>query len=189
MRRICVFCGSRLGGREVYAEAARRLGETLVVRGLGLVFGGGNIGLMGVLANTVLHAGGEAIGVIPQGLVDRELAHTGLADLRIVKTMHARKALMEELSDGFVALPGGFGTGDELFEILSWSQLSLHDKPIGLFNVAGFFDALLAWLDHTVNEDFLRPRHRQLLLSADDPARLLDLLQNSGSTQDDKMTR
>lgn len=176
MRRLCVFCGSSSGGSPVYAEAARRLGAALVARGLGLVYGAGHVSLMGVLADAVLSAGGEVLGVIPQALVDRELAHTGLTQLHIVDTMHQRKALMADLADGFAALPGGFGTGDELFEILTWSQLGLHGKPVGLLNVAGYFTPLLAWLDHAVREQFLRPEHRRLLLEADEPERLLDLL-------------
>ncbi len=176
MRRVCVFCGSNVGNRELYAASARRLGSVLAARGLGLVFGAGHIGLMGILADAVLAAGGEAVGVIPQSMVDKELAHTGLTRLEVVNTMHERKALMADLSDGFVALPGGFGTGDELFEILTWSQLGLHAKPVGVLNVAGYFDPLLRWLDHAVAEGFIRPQHRGLLLEADDPDHLLDLL-------------
>ena len=176
MRRLCVFCGSGTGGPTAYAASARRLGELLAARGLGLVFGGGHIGLMGILADAVLHGGGDVIGVIPQALVDKELAHGGLTELHVVGTMHQRKAVMADLADGFAALPGAFGTADELFEILTWAQLGIHAKPIGLLNVAGFFTPLQAWLDHTVREGFLRPEHRQLLLEADDPARLLELL-------------
>jgi len=176
MRRVCVFCGSSTGGRPAYAEAARRLGRLLAERGLGLVYGGGHVGLMGVLADAVLGKGGEAVGVIPRALVDKELAHAGLTELRVVTTMHQRKALMADLADGFAALPGGFGTGDELFEVLTWSQLGLHAKPIGLLNVDGFFNPLLAWLDHTVREGFVRPEHRRLLLEAADPGQLLDAL-------------
>jgi uncharacterized protein (TIGR00730 family) len=161
----------------VYAEQADRLGQGLARRGLGLVFGGGHIGLMGILADAVLQAGGEVIGVIPQSLVEKELAHSRLTELRVVETMHQRKALMADLADGFAGLPGGFGTGDELFEILTWAQLGLHAKPVGLFNVAGYFDPLLAWLNHATNEAFLKPDHRRLLLEADDPDRLLDALQ------------
>jgi uncharacterized protein (TIGR00730 family) len=176
MNRLCVFCGSKVGEGELYAHAARQLGRLLAERGLGLVYGGGHVGLMGVLADAVLNAGGEAIGVIPQALVDRELAHAGLTQLRVVATMHERKAVMADLSGGFLALPGGFGTADELFEILTWAQLGLHAKPVGLVNVAGFFDPLLAWLDHTVATGFLRDRHRQLLLEAEHPGALLDLM-------------
>jgi uncharacterized protein (TIGR00730 family) len=178
MRRLSVFCGSKTGTQAVYADCTRRLGELLVARGWGLVFGGGHVGLMGVLADAVLRSGGEVIGVIPQALVDKELAHAGLTELRVVTTMHERKAVMADLANAFVALPGGYGTGDELFEILTWAQLGLHAKPVGLLNVAGFFDPLRAWLDHTVREGFLKPVHRQLLLEADDPGLLLDLLQS-----------
>lgn len=176
MRRLCVFCGSRVGAAAIYADQTQRLGALMVARGLELVFGAGHIGLMGTLADAVLQGGGVAIGVIPQALVDRELAHGGLSQLHVVGTMHQRKALMADLSDAFVALPGGFGTADELFEILTWAQLGLHAKPIGLLNTSGFFDGLLAWLDHTVREEFLRPGHRRLLHVADDPELLLDLL-------------
>ena len=176
MRRLCVFCGSSPGRRPAFAETARRLGGLLAARGLGLVYGGGHVGLMGVLADAVLGAGGEVIGVIPQALVDKELAYPGLTELRVVATMHQRKALMADPADGFIALPGGFGTADELFEILTWAQLGLHAKPIGVVNVGGYFDALLAWLDHTVGERLVRPEHRRLLLEADDPERLLDLV-------------
>jgi uncharacterized protein (TIGR00730 family) len=183
MRRVCVFCGSRVGGPAVYGECARQLGELLARRGLGLVYGGGHVGLMGVLADSVLRAGGEVIGVIARALVDAELAHTNLTRLHVVDTMHQRNALMAELADGFIALPGGFGTADELFEILTWSQLGLHSKPVGLINVAGFFDSLLAWLDRAVHEEFLRPKHRKLLLSAENGENTLELLQNYCNTQ------
>jgi uncharacterized protein (TIGR00730 family) len=174
MSRLCVFCGSKSGDREIYTESTRRLGERMVARGVGLVFGGGHIGLMGVLADAVLKAGGEAIGVIPQDMIDKELAHSGLTQLHVVTTMHQRKALMADLADGFAALPGGFGTADEWFEILTWAQLGYHRKPIGLLNVAGFFDSLLAWLDHAVREGFVKPKHRRLLVEASDPEELLD---------------
>jgi hypothetical protein len=176
MRRLCVFCGSKAGGAPVYADSTRRLGEVLAAHGLGLIYGGGHIGLMGVLADAVLRAGGEVVGVIPQAMVERELAQMNLTRLEVVDTMHQRKARMADLADGFAALPGGFGTGDELFEILTWAQLGLHAKPVGLLNVAGFFDPLLAWLDHAVREDFLKPKHRRLLLVADTPEGLLELL-------------
>src|SRR5438132_6218646 len=154
MRRVCVFCGSRTGDGPEYAAAARDLGAALVRQHLALVFGGGHIGLMGVLADAMLAGGGEVIGVIPQALVDKELAHAGIHDMRIVPTMHARKALMADLSDAFIALPGGYGTADELFEMLTWAQLRIHGKPIALLNTLGFFDPLLAWLDHTVERGF-----------------------------------
>jgi len=177
MRRLCVFCGSSSGSRPVHAAQARHLGELLAARRIGLVTGGGHIGLMGVIADAVLAAGGEAIGVIPQALVDRELAHRGMTEMRVVETMHQRKALMADLSDGFIALPGGFGTADELFEILTWRQLGIHNKPVGLLNTEGYFDPLLSWLDGTVAEGFVRQAHRDLLLVAQDAKPLLDLLQ------------
>jgi uncharacterized protein (TIGR00730 family) len=176
MRSLCVFCGSRTGTPAVYADAARALGSALVRRRIGLVFGAGHVGLMGVLADAVLAAGGEAVGVIPQGLVDRELAHTRLTRLYIVGSMHERKALMADLADAFLALPGGYGTLEELFEIVTWKQLRLHDKPIGLYNVAGFFDPLLAWIDRAIIEDFVRPKHRALLTVGTDVDALLDQL-------------
>jgi uncharacterized protein (TIGR00730 family) len=162
--------------REVYAEQARALGRALAARGLELVFGGGHIGLMGVLADAVLEAGGRVVGVIPQALADRELAHDGLTQLHVVETMHQRKALMADLSDAFVALPGGYGTADELFEILTWAQLGMHARPIGLLNTAGFFDPLLAWVEHMLREGFLREQHRGLLLVEPAVEPLLDRL-------------
>jgi uncharacterized protein (TIGR00730 family) len=176
MRWLCVFCGSKAGGSAVYTDSTRRLGELVVARGLGLVYGGGHVGLMGVLADAVLQTGGEVVGVIPQAMVERELAQMNLTRLEVVDTMHQRKARMADLADGFTALPGGFGTADELFEILTWAQLGLHAKPVGLLNVAGFFSPVLAWLDHAVREDFLKPKHRRLLLEAETPGGLLDLL-------------
>jgi uncharacterized protein (TIGR00730 family) len=176
MKRVCVFCGSTNGRGDLYTEPTRELGREMCRRGLGLVFGAGHIGLMGVLADSVLQTGGEAIGVIPRVLVDRELAHEGLTDLRIVTTMHERKALMAELADSFLALPGGFGTADEFFEMLTWTQLKLQAKPIGLLNVNGFFDPLLAWIDRAVAENFIKLRHRQLIRVAATAAEVLDLL-------------
>lgn len=171
---VCVFCGSSVGSNPVYAEAARRLGEAIAARGLLLVYGAGHVGLMGVVADAALAGGGRVAGMIPRSLVARELAHTGLTELHVVETMHERKALMADRSAVFLALPGGFGTADELFEILTWAQLGIHDRPIGLVNVNGFFDPLLAWLDRAVGDGFLRPLHRDLLLVDDDPLRLLD---------------
>lgn len=175
MRRLCVFCGSSAGNRPEYRDAARRLGELLAERGVGLVFGAGHVGLMGVVADAVLAGGGKAAGVIPQALVDRELAHRGLTELHVVDTMHRRKALMADLADAFAALPGGYGTADELFEALTWAQLGLHTKPVGLLNTCGFFDPLLAWVDCCVSEGFLRPEHRALIRVCDDPEGLLAL--------------
>lgn len=173
---VCVFCGSARGMRPVHAEAARLLGFELANRGLDLVYGAGDVGLMGVLADAALQAGGRVIGVIPRALVEREVAHRGLTELHIVETMHQRKALMADKSDLFLALPGGFGTADELFEILTWAQLGIHNKPVGLVNLAGFFDPLLLWLERGVQEGFLREKHRDLLLVGDHPLELLDRL-------------
>jgi uncharacterized protein (TIGR00730 family) len=160
----------------VYADAARRFGTALAGRGLELVYGGGHVGLMGIVADAVLAAGGRVEGVIPRALVEKELAHQGLTRLHVVETMHQRKALMAELADAFAALPGGFGTGDELFEVLTWSQLGLHAKPVGLLNTAGYFDPLLAWIDHTVTERFLRPEYRERLRVATEPEPFLGML-------------
>ena len=176
MKRICVFCGSNAGARSEYAEAARALATVLAERKLGIVYGGGNVGLMGVLADAALARGGEVIGVIPQKLVDKEVAHRGVTELRIVETMHERKALMNDLSDAFLALPGGFGTLDEFFEVLTWAQLGFHGKPCALLNVAGYYDGMLAMLDHAVTERFLRPAHRELVIADTDPLRLLQRL-------------
>lgn len=173
MKRICVFCGSNRGVGEAYAEAARTVARLLAQRKLGLVYGGGNVGLMGILADAMLEAGGEVIGVIPHSLVAREVAHHGVTELRIVQTMHERKALMNELSDGFIAMPGGFGTLDEFFEVLTWSQLGFHGKPCGMLDVDGYFRELLAMLDRAVEQKFLSPAHRALVISEADPATLL----------------
>lgn len=165
MKRVGVFLGGSGAAREVYVRAARDLGTALARRGLTLVYGGGRIGLMGVLADAALAAGGEVIGVIPQHLVDREVAHAGLSDLRVVGSMLERKALMAELADAFVALPGGYGTLDELFEMLTWTQIGTQAKACALLNVAGYYDALLAWVGHAVHEGLVRPGHRDLLLA------------------------
>jgi len=174
MKRICVFCGSKPGRDPVYAAAARALGDTLARRKLGLVYGGASVGLMGVVADAVLAAGGEAIGVLPAALAHKEIAHPGLSELRVVASMHERKAQMVELSDGFVALPGGLGTLEELFEVLTWAQLGLHAKPCGLLDAAGYWRDLERFLDHAVAERFVKERHRALVLVDDDPGRLLD---------------
>lgn len=176
MKRLCVFCGSQQGLDPFYAEATRSLGRAMAKHRIELVFGAGHIGLMGVLADAVLDAGGRAIGVIPQALVDRELAHRGLSDLHIVTGMHERKALMAALSDAFLALPGGYGTADETFEILTWAQLKLHHKPVGLLNLKGFFDPLLAWIEHTIAEGFLKAKYRDFLIVEDDAVAMLDRL-------------
>jgi len=174
MQTVCVFCGARKGSDPAFTEAAGRFGSFLGRTGRTLVYGGGQIGMMGVLADAALAAGGRVVGVIPQALVDKRLAHRGLTELRVVDSMHTRKALMAELADGFVALPGGIGTLEELFEIWTWGQLNLHGKPYGLLEVNGFFDPLLAFLDSLVHKGFVRPEHREMLLVDPDPARLLE---------------
>lgn len=176
MSRLCVFCGSSAGHRTVFADEARRLGTIMAQGGIGLVYGGGNVGLMGVLAHSVLQQGGEVIGVIPRALQARELALQETTQLHVVGTMHERKALMAELADGFVALPGGFGTCDELFEILTWAQLGLHDKPVALLNVDNFFTPLLDWLRSTVEAGFVKSSNLQLLQILSDPNAVIDLL-------------
>lgn len=185
-RRICVFCGSSRGASEGYSDAARELGQEIVERGRELVYGGGDVGLMGVIADTVLGAGGRVIGVIPASLVEREVAHPGLDDLRVVTSMHERKATMAELSDAFVALPGGLGTLEETFEVLTWAQLGIHEKPCGILDVAGYFSGLLAFLEDAVGEGFLKPAHRDLLLVDDDAGRLLDRLREYRPPRIDK---
>jgi len=172
-----VFCGSSAGNRPVFRESAVQLAAALARRGLGLVYGGARVGLMGALADEMLRMRGDVIGVMPRALVDREVAHDGIDDLHIVNSMHERKALMVELADGFVALPGGFGTFDEFCEVLTWAQLGLHQKPCGILNVDGYFDLLLDLFDRAVVSAFLRPEHRALVLHADQPERLLDLLE------------
>lgn len=174
MRRICVFCGSSVGLNPAYADAAREMGRTLVARDLSLVYGGGQVGLMGVIADAVLEAGGEAIGVIPHALNAREIAHHRLTRLHVVDSMHERKALMASLSDAFVALPGGFGTYEEIFEAITWTQLGVHRKPCGLLNVAGFYDPIVQFLDRAVAEHFIRPEHREVVIVESGPGRLLD---------------
>jgi len=176
-KRICVFCGSSLGVSDGYAEAARDMGRALVRRGLGLVYGGESAGLMGVLADVVMTEGGEAIGVLPEAMLAREVGKPELLDLtelRVVDSMHQRKQLMSDLSAGFVALPGGMGTFEELCEILTWAQLGIHSKPVGLVNSAGYYEPLLTLFDHAVTEGFIAPTHRMLLKSADTPDELLD---------------
>ncbi|MGA0562988.1 TIGR00730 family Rossman fold protein [Ancylobacter sp. VNQ12] len=173
MRRICVFLGSNGGRRTAYMDAATALGTLLAREGIGLVYGGASVGLMGALANATLEAGGEVTGIIPQRLVEKEIAHRGLSDLRVVGSMHERKALMAELSDGFVALPGGIGTLEELFEVWTWAQLGSHGKPCALLNTDGYYDPMLSFLDHTVEEGFMRRAHRDMLLVAQYPEQLL----------------
>jgi uncharacterized protein (TIGR00730 family) len=183
MKRVCVFCGSNAGIRSEYGIAAQELATVLARRGLGLVYGGGKVGLMGLLADSMLEVGGEVIGVIPQSLVAKEVAHHGVSELRVVDTMHQRKALMNDLSDAFIALPGGFGTLEEFFEILTWSQLGIHGKPSGLLNVSGYYDSLLAMLDHAVGERFLRPAHRELVIADIDADALVQRLVSSSPVQ------
>ena len=178
MKRICVFLGSSAGLQPEYANVAKRLGRELVRRNLGLVYGGANLGLMKILADTVLAEGGQVIGVIPQMLVEKEIAHQGLTELRVVGSMHERKAMMVDLADGFIALPGGLGTFEEFFEVWTWGQLGLHAKPCGLLDVCGYFHHLIQFLDHAVGERFLRQENRDLLLWATEPAKLLDLFEN-----------
>ncbi|HEY6003707.1 MAG TPA: TIGR00730 family Rossman fold protein [Anaeromyxobacter sp.] len=174
MRRVCVFCGSSAGKNPVYGEMAARLGSTLARRGIGLVYGGGSIGLMGAVADAALAAGGEVVGVIPRALQLRELAHGKLTTLHVVGSMHERKAKMAELAHAFIALPGGMGTLEEFSEILTWAQLGLHARPCGLLDVAGYYRPLITFFDAAVAEGFVRPEHRQLVVVADDPDALLD---------------
>ena len=176
MKRICVYCGSKAGVNPMYREAATAMGEALVRRELGLVFGGGRIGLMGAVADAVMSAGGEAIGVIPEALMAVEVGHAGLTELRVVGSMHERKAAMAELADGFIAMPGGFGTLEEFFEMTTWSQLGLNTKPLGLLNTDDYYSALLSFVEHTVKEGFVRPGHRDLILADEDPDRLIDTM-------------
>jgi uncharacterized protein (TIGR00730 family) len=185
-RRICVFTGSRHGSRSDYAQAAAALGRELVERDYGLVYGGGNVGLMNVVANTVLERMGNVIGVIPNSLVSKEVAHRGLTELRVVGSMHERKALMAELSDGFIAMPGGIGTMEEFFEVLSWAQLGLHEKPCGLLNVAGYYDSLITFLDQAVAKDFIKPKHRALMIVEEDSTALLDRFQQAWRSRSPK---
>jgi len=173
---VCVYAGSQAGAREAYRLAAERFAALLAGEGIGVVYGGGRVGLMGAVADAAMAAGGQVTGIIPEALRDRELAHPGLADLRVVGSMHERKALMAELSDAFVAVPGGIGTLEELVEVFTWSQLGLHVKPVALLNVAGYYDGLVDFLDHAVDEGFLRPLTRATLLVADEPEALLGRL-------------
>jgi uncharacterized protein (TIGR00730 family) len=174
LRRVCVFCGSSTGVRREYRDAAERLAGELASRGIGLVFGGGKVGLMGVIADAVLARGGEVIGVIPEALMLREVAHERLHDRRVVQSMHERKALMADLSDAFIAMPGGFGTFEEFCEVVTWTQLGLHRKHCGLLNVCDFYDPLLALFDRAVDEGFLKPQNRAIVIASDDPVDLLD---------------
>jgi uncharacterized protein (TIGR00730 family) len=176
VRRLCVFCGSSPGARPAYGEAAKELARLLVAEGIGLVYGGGQVGLMGRLADAVLAEGGEVIGVLPESLVAKEIGHPGVRDLRVVGSMHERKALMAELSDAFVALPGGLGTVEELFEVYTWTQLGLHDKPCALLDVDGYYAGIASFLAHAVEERFLREDHRSMLIVERDPRVLVERL-------------
>ena len=176
LKRLCVFCGSSAGNDPVYREMATRFGELMVQSGQELVYGGGSVGLMGTIADAVLNAGGRVTGVIPQFLATRELLHEGVTDLRITTGMHERKALMAELSDAFVALPGGLGTYEELFEVMTWAQLGLHSKPIGLLNISGYFDPLVQLVDRAISTGFCRDEHRRLFIVDEQPERLLERL-------------
>jgi len=174
MPRICVFCGSSFGSNPAYSRAAEHLGELFAARNIELVYGGAAVGLMGLLADAVLQGGGRVTGVIPQALVEKEIAHTGLTDLRVVSSMHERKAIMADLADAFIALPGGFGTLEEFCEVLTWSQLGLHRKNCGLLNLNGYYDGLLSLFDHAVAEGFLKAANRKLVQSDSDPDRLIN---------------
>lgn len=178
MKRLSVFCGANSGRSPEYTQVAQNLAKVLLSHKIGLVFGGGKVGLMGVIADAMIAGGGEVIGVIPEHLMIKEVAHSGLKDLRIVKSMHERKALMAELSDGFVAMPGGFGTFEEFCEIITWSQLGLHKKPTGLLNVRGYYNPLLQLFDHGVSEEFIRPVFREMVLCADNPTALIELFKH-----------
>ena len=186
MKRICVFCGSSPGARPEYAFAAKELGRLLARKKIGLVYGGARVGMMGAIAAAAVEAGGEVTGVMPGSLVRREVAYTGLKDLRIVETMHERKALMAELSDGFVALPGGLGTIEEFFEVLTWAQLGMHKKPCGLLNVGGYFDPLARFLDHAVDQQFVSPASRGLVIVEKTPEALLARFERYEAPQSDK---
>jgi len=188
MKNICVFCGSSPGARLEYASSARQLGALLAERGLTLIYGGGNVGMMGQLANAALENGGQVTGIIPEAIADMEVAHTGLSDLRVVDSMHTRKALMAELADGFIALPGGWGTLEEFVEVLTWAQLGFHAKPCGLLNVSGYYGSLLAFINHTADQQFIQPEHRELILVEKTPVALLDRMTAYEAPQVDKAT-
>jgi len=187
--RLCVFCGSNHGVRTAYAGAARELGRLLAVEGITLVYGGGRVGLMGETADAALESGGEVIGVIPRALDTKELAHRGVTEMHVVETMHERKALMADLADGFISLPGGLGTFDETFEILTWAQLGIHQKPCGLLNLEGYFDELISFLNHAVGEQFVKPQHRELVLVETEPSPLLKRMRSYKSTVTEKWIR
>ncbi len=187
MKKICVFCGSGFGTKTEYVQAAKNLGIALINRNIGLVYGGGRVGLMGEIASTVNNKSGSVIGVIPKELFKKEVAYSELSDLRVVDTMHERKALMASISDGFIAMPGGLGTIEEFFEVLTWTQLGFHSKPCGLLNICGYYDQLLKFLDHSVSEKFIEPVHRSMILIDDDPEALLDKFMNYEPLKTDKI--
>ncbi|RKP57861.1 TIGR00730 family Rossman fold protein [Pararobbsia silviterrae] len=189
MRSVCVYCGSSSGADPVYADAARAFGRALAESGITLVYGGGKVGLMGTVADAAMQHGGKAIGVIPELLLAKEVGHTGLTELHVVKDMHERKKMMADLSDGFVALPGGVGTYEELFEVYTWAQLGYHQKPVGVLNIAGYFDPLKTMLEHTVTAGFMRREYVDLLQFADTPPALLDRLQHYTPVALDKWSR
>jgi uncharacterized protein (TIGR00730 family) len=188
MPRICVYCGSNIGSRPIYEEAATALADVLVRHELELVYGGSDKGIMGVIANAVLELGGKVHGVIPQMLMEKEIAHQGITELHVVASMHARKTMMAALSDGFIAMPGGFGTLEEIIEIVTWGQLRFHDKPCGLLNVDGYFDHLIAYLDHASREGFLRNENREMLLVDEDPAALVRQFERYAAPHVEKWT-
>jgi uncharacterized protein (TIGR00730 family) len=171
---VCVYCGSSPGNRPVYADQARALARAMVERGIGLVYGGGKVGIMGIVADAVLALGGRVVGIIPQALIDREVAHAGLSELVVTRSMHERKMIMAERADGFIALPGGLGTLEELFEAWTWAQLGIHEKPCGILDVEGFYGGLVRFVDHAVSEGFVKPENRNVLIVEREPARLLD---------------
>lgn len=175
MKRICVYCGSSMGAKSIYQEAARTLGQEMAKRKIELVYGGGDVGLMGAVARAVIEAGGYVIGIIPTSIYDKEVGNPGVNELYVVNSMHERKTMMAQLSDGFIALPGGFGTLEEYVEVLTWSQLGFHNKPCGLLNVGGYYSGLTQFFDHQVSEGFVKPNMRNLVVTADTPTAMLDL--------------
>ncbi|QGZ54230.1 LOG family protein [Paraburkholderia acidiphila] len=186
MKAVCVYCGSSPGANPIYTEAAQAFGRALVDSNLALVYGGGKVGLMGVIADTVMAGGGRAIGVIPELLVDKEVGHAGLTELHVVPDMHHRKKMMADLSDAFVAMPGGAGTLEELFEVYTWAQLGYHRKPVGVLNIGGFYDPLMSLLDHTVREGFMRQTYRDMLQTDSDPVALIAKLKRYHAPEKDK---
>lgn len=178
IKSVCIYCGSSLGNRPEYAEQAAVLSRTLVRNGISIVYGGARVGIMGIIADTALAEGGKVVGVIPRALVEKEVAHQGLSKLHVVESMHERKALMAELSDGFIALPGGMGTLDELFEVLTWAQLGFHSKPCGVLNVSSYYDQLLSFISMASSEGYIRPQHRDMLIVSDSPDELIALFES-----------